>query len=83
MHSTDPKVGMIEVLANLSIRKGLIARVNGGGKLARVTLSFILPVKHTAVTELMPPKQPRSPATMMMSQLVGSGVGSLAAMAEG
>jgi tyrosine-protein kinase Etk/Wzc len=83
MHSAGHEVGMIEVLANLAFRKGLIAKVTGGAMLAGVTLSFILPVKYTAVTKLMPPQQAQSSATMMMNQLVGSGVGSLAAMAGG
>jgi tyrosine-protein kinase Etk/Wzc len=81
--STGHEVGLIEILANLAFRKGLIAKVTGGAMLAGLTLSLILPVEFTAVTKLIPPQQAQSSATMMMNQLVGSGVGSLAAMAGG
>lgn len=82
-HRTDHEVGLIEIFANLAFRKGLIAKVTGGAMLAGIILGFILPVKYTAETKLMPPQQAQSSANMMMNQLVGSGVGSLAAMAGG
>jgi tyrosine-protein kinase Etk/Wzc len=81
VHGTGHEVSLIDALVQLALRKRLVAKVAGGAMLAGVLLSVILPVKYTAETTLMPPQQAQSSATMMMNQLVGSGAGSLAAMA--
>ena len=49
--------------------------------LAGVILSFVLPVKYTSATKLMPPQQTQSSASLLMSQLTSSGAGALAAVA--
>jgi uncharacterized protein involved in exopolysaccharide biosynthesis len=81
VHGTGHEISLIDVLVQLALRKRLIAKVAGSAMLAGVLLSFILPVKYTAETALMPPQQIQSSATLMMNQLASSGVGPLAAMA--
>lgn len=78
------EVTLIDVLTCLARNKSLIAKITGCALLAGVALSFILPVKYTATTKIMPPQQTQSAATMMMNQLVNAGgAGSLAALAGG
>jgi uncharacterized protein involved in exopolysaccharide biosynthesis len=78
------EVSLIDVLTQLAYRKWLIAKVTGIAVLAGVILSFVLPVRYTATTKIMPPQQTQSTASMlMMNQLTGVGGGSLAALAGG
>jgi uncharacterized protein involved in exopolysaccharide biosynthesis len=78
------EVSLIDVLTQLAYRKWLIAKVTGVAVLAGVILSFVLPVRYTATTKIMPPQQTQSTASMlMMNQLTGAGGGSLAALASG
>ncbi len=78
------QVSLVEVLIQLANRKSLIAKVTGIAILAGVILSFVLPVRYTAVTKIMPPQQTQSTASMlMMNQLASVGGGSLAALAGG
>jgi uncharacterized protein involved in exopolysaccharide biosynthesis len=77
------EVSLIEVFTHLAHRKGLIAKVTGAAALIGLVLCFVLPVRYTATTRIMPPQQTQSSATMLMNQLTGLGGGSLAAMAGG
>jgi tyrosine-protein kinase Etk/Wzc len=77
------EVSLIEVFTHLAHRKGLITKVTGAAALIGLVLCFVLPVRYTATTRIMPPQQTQSSATMLMSQLTGLGGGSLAAMAGG
>jgi uncharacterized protein involved in exopolysaccharide biosynthesis len=78
------EVSLIDVLTQLAYRKWLIAKVTGIAILAGLVLCFVLPVRYTATTKIMPPQQTQSTASMlMMNQLTSSGGGSLAALAGG
>jgi len=78
------EVSLIDVLTRLALRKWLIAKVTGIAVLAGVVLCFVLPVRYTATTKIMPPQQTQSTASMlMMNQLTGLGGGSIAALASG
>ena len=77
------EVSLIDVLTQLAYRKVLIAEVTGAAALIGLVLCFVLPVRYTATTRIMPPQQTQSSATMLMSQLTGLGGGSLAAIAGG
>lgn len=79
--SGGTEVSVIEVLTELARRKWLIAKITGSAILVGLTVSFVLPVRYTAVTKLMPPQQTQSTASLMMNQLMNSGAGSLAAIA--
>lgn len=74
-------VTLIELLTELARRKWLIAKVTSSAMLAGLVLCFVLPVKYTASTKLMPPQQTQSSASLMMNQLANSGAAPLVAMA--
>jgi tyrosine-protein kinase Etk/Wzc len=75
------EVSLIDVLTQLAYGKVLIAKVTGAAVLLGLVVAFVLPVRYTATTKIMPPQQTQSTATMLMSQLTGLGGSSLAAMA--
>lgn len=78
------EVTSIEVLTELALRKWLIFRVTGIAVLTGLILAFILPVRYTATTRLMPPQQVQTSATMLMNQLTNTtGGSSLAALTGG
>ena len=77
------EVSLIDILTQLAYRKRLIAIVAGFAVLVGLILCFALPVRYTATAKIMPPQQTQSAASILMSQLAGSGAGSLAAMAGG
>lgn len=80
----DYEVSLIDVLTQLAYRKWLIAKVTGFAVLLGLVLCFVLPVRYTATTKIMPPQQTQSTASMlMMNQLTSVGGGSLAALAGG
>lgn len=79
--SASAEVTLIEVLTELARRKWLMAKIAGSATLAGLVVSFLLPVRYTAVTRIMPPQQTQSTASLMMNQLMSSGAGPLAAMA--
>jgi capsule polysaccharide export protein KpsE/RkpR len=83
--SDSYEVSLIDVLTQLAYRKWLIAKVTGIAVLTGVILCFVLPVRYTATTRIMPPQQTPSTASMlMMNQLTNMGGGSsLAALAGG
>lgn len=71
---------VIEVLTQLALRKWLIAKVTGISILIGLILCFALPVRYTAFTSIMPPKQAQSSSAFLSSQV---GMGSLADAAGG
>jgi uncharacterized protein involved in exopolysaccharide biosynthesis len=78
------EVSLIDVLTQLAYRKWLIAKVTGIAIFVGLVLCFVLPVRYTATTKIMPPQQTQSTASMlMMNQLTAAGGGSLAALAGG
>lgn len=81
LRSSGSEVTLIDVITQLALRKSLIAKVTGIAFAVALIACFVLPVKYTAVTKIMPPQQTQSAAAMMMSQLVGSNTSALAAMA--
>ncbi|HEV2484086.1 MAG TPA: GNVR domain-containing protein [Terracidiphilus sp.] len=84
MFGNDHEVTLVDVLTQLAYRKWLIAKVTGAAALISLVLCFVLPVRYTATTRIMPPQQTQSTAAMlMMSQLANAGGGSMAALAAG
>jgi tyrosine-protein kinase Etk/Wzc len=81
--SHDYEVSLIDVLTQLAYRKWLIAKVTGIAIIVGLVICFVLPVRYTATTRIMPPQQTQSAASMMMNQLTAAGGGSLAALAGG
>jgi uncharacterized protein involved in exopolysaccharide biosynthesis len=79
----DHETTLIDVLTQLAYRKWLIAKVTGVSMLAGVVLCFLLPVRYTATTKIMPPQQTQSAASLLMNQLTSVGGGSLASIAGG
>jgi tyrosine-protein kinase Etk/Wzc len=77
------EVSLIDVLTQLAYRKWLIAKVTGIAIFVGLVLCFVLPVRYTATTKIMPPQQTQSGASMMIGQLTSAGGGSLAALAGG
>jgi tyrosine-protein kinase Etk/Wzc len=71
---------MLEFLIQLAERKRLIAIVTGSSLFIGLILCLVLPVRYTATTEIMPPKQTQSISSLLNSQLM---VGSLAEAAGG
>jgi tyrosine-protein kinase Etk/Wzc len=76
-------VTLMEMLTQLACRKRLIAEVTGAAILVGVLLSFVLPVRYTASTEILPPRQTQSAADLFLGQIANSNLGSLASMAGG
>ncbi|MGA2050816.1 MAG: Wzz/FepE/Etk N-terminal domain-containing protein [Terracidiphilus sp.] len=74
-------VNLIEVLIQLAHRKWLIVKATGIAVLVGVVFAFVLPIRYTATTRIMPPQQTQSSASMIMSQLTSPGGGPLAALA--
>lgn len=83
MSVNDHDTNLIRVLTQLAYRKSLITKATGFGALAGLVLCLALPVRYTATTKIMPPQQTQSTVSMLSSQLVGLGGGSLTAMAGG
>jgi tyrosine-protein kinase Etk/Wzc len=77
------EVSLIEILTELARRKRLIAIVTSVCALLGIVTSFLLPVRYTALTKLMPPQQTQSTSALLMTQLSSAGVSPLAAMAGG
>jgi tyrosine-protein kinase Etk/Wzc len=60
---------MLELLTQLALRKRLIALLTGIGLSIGLILCLVLPVHYTAATEIMPPKQTESTASLLNSQM--------------
>src|SRR5690348_11287110 len=77
------EVTLIDVFICLARRKRLIAMTLLMALAVGGALSIVLPVRYTATTEIMPPRQTQSEAALLVSQLTTSSAGSLAALAGG
>ncbi|HEX5432365.1 MAG TPA: hypothetical protein VFW83_10385 [Bryobacteraceae bacterium] len=74
---------LIEALTQLALRKRVVARFAAGAILAGAILCVILPVRYTATTEILPPRQTRSAADLFLGQIASTNLGSLAGIAGG
>jgi uncharacterized protein involved in exopolysaccharide biosynthesis len=73
-----PAHSVIEVLTQLALRKGLVAKVTGVSILVGLVLCFVLPVRYTAVTKIMPPRQTQSTTSFLNTQMMMGGMGDVA-----
>ncbi len=71
--------GVLDLITFFLGRKKTIAMVTAAGTLLALVISFILPVKYTAMTILLPPQQGQSLASAMSGQLglLAAGLGSI------
>lgn len=72
-----------EILICLGRRKLLIAKLTGLGLLLGLVAAFVIPVRYTATTELMPPRETPSLASLFLNQVGSSGNASLSMLAGG
>jgi tyrosine-protein kinase Etk/Wzc len=75
------EISLIEIITRLSLEKWLIAKVVVAAVFLGGIVCFVLPVRYTATTKIMPPQQAAPAAAILMNQLVSAGSGSLAAAA--
>jgi uncharacterized protein involved in exopolysaccharide biosynthesis len=80
---TEPEGSFIDMLTQIARQKWLVATVTAISMAVGLIVAFLLPVRYTAVTKLMPPQQTQSSGMMMVNQMMGGGASSLAAMAGG
>jgi tyrosine-protein kinase Etk/Wzc len=72
---TPNRESAIQVLTRLLEQKWVITRITAISMLIGLILAFVLPVRFTADTKIMPPRQSQSALSLMMSQF---GIGALA-----
>jgi tyrosine-protein kinase Etk/Wzc len=77
----EDEIDLLDLLIALARRKRLIAGATVGGAVLAAVISFLIPNRYTATTKVLPPQQAQSSAAMLMTQLAGSGLGPLAAVA--
>ena len=77
----ENEIDLLDLLITLARRKRLIAGATLGSAVLATIISFIIPNRYTATTKVLPPQQAQSSAAMLMTQLAGSGLGPLAAVA--
>jgi len=75
------EITLIGILTHLALRKRLIAAVTGAALGTGAILAFVLPVRYSATSRIMPPQQTQSSAGMLMTQLANSGSVPMAALA--
>jgi len=75
---TPSSHSVIETLTQLALRKWLIAEVTGVSILIGLVLCFVLPVRYTAITKIMPPKQTQSTTSFLNTQMMMGGMGDVA-----
>jgi tyrosine-protein kinase Etk/Wzc len=80
-HSRKDEIDLLDLLIIVARRKGLILKVTVAAAVLAIVVSLLMPNRYTAIAVIMPPQQTQSTASMMMNQLAGSGLGSLAAFA--
>lgn len=73
---------LIETITQLAYRKWLIAKITAGAVLAGAILAFVLPVRYTATTEILPPRQTQSASELLLGQIANANLGSLAGIAQ-
>lgn len=74
-------MNLTEILICLGQRKLLIAKLAGFGLLLGLVAAFVIPVRFTATTELMPPRETPSLASLFLNQMGSSGGTSLSMLA--
>jgi len=74
--------GAIQALTELLTHKGLIAKATAISMVLGLATAFLLPVRYTAIARIMPPKQPQSGLSILLSQ-AAPGMGALAESAGG
>lgn len=77
------ELDLLDLLIMIAKRKRPIALLVAASAIVATVISLLLPNRYTASTTIMPPQQTQSSASMLMSQLAGSGLGSLASLAGG
>ena len=77
----DSELGFLDILAVLVKRKRLLAKITLAGFVAAVVISLLLPNRYTATAVIMPPQQSQPTASMLLSQLASTGIGSLVSLA--
>lgn len=72
---------LTEILICLGRRKLLIAKLAGLGLILGLIVAFMLPVRYTAITELMPPRETPSLSSLFLNQMGNSSSTSLSMLA--
>ncbi len=75
------EIDILDLLIVLAKRKRLILQVTAGIAILATIIALLLPNRYTATATIMPPQQTQSTSAMLMSQLAGSGLGSLVSLA--
>ncbi|MGH9564271.1 MAG: Wzz/FepE/Etk N-terminal domain-containing protein, partial [Terracidiphilus sp.] len=75
-------VTLLEVMTQLAYRKWLIAKITAGAVLAGAVLIVVLPVRYTASTDILPPRQTQSASELLLGQITNGSLGSLAGMSQ-
>lgn len=76
-------MNLTEILICLGRKKLLIAKFTGIGLLFGVITALLIPVHYTATTELMPPRETPSLASLFLNQMGTAGGASLSMLAGG
>lgn len=76
------EISLLDILIILAARKRFILAATFGFAIVALIVSFILPVKYTAKTTLMPPQQSGSSLSSAFTSQIGS-LGALAGVAGG
>jgi tyrosine-protein kinase Etk/Wzc len=79
--ANNNEIDILDLLIVLAKRKWLIVKVTLGAAVIAAIISLLIPNRYTATATIMPPQQTQSTSAMLMSQLAGSGLGSLASLA--
>jgi len=81
-HSTpETEIDLLDLLIVVAQRKRFVFKVTSIAAVVGVIAVLLLPNRYTANTSILPPQQSQSSAAMLLSQLAGSGIGSLASLA--
>ena len=80
---SDDEIDLLDLLIVLVTRKRLILGATLASAVLAGIVSLLLPNRYTATTKILPPQQSQSASTMLLNQLAGGGMGSLAALAGG
>jgi tyrosine-protein kinase Etk/Wzc len=67
------EITLLVFAAELARRKKLIAWITAAATILGTALAFLLPVRYTATTRIMPPQQTESSASLLMSEMQEGG----------
>jgi len=79
--SGQHEMNLLDLFILLAQHKKSIAFITLGAACVAALIALLLPNHYRATASIMPPQQTQSTASMLMSQLAGTGMGSLAALA--